>query len=128
MQEKKKAAQTIDEYIAGFPADIQQKLQDLRKTIRNAAPQAVEKISYQIPAFDYKGILVYFAAYADHVSFFPTGSGREAFARELAGYKGGKGTVRIPLDQPLPLELITKIVEFRVAENIRRTEAKMKSS
>jgi len=113
---------TIDEYIALFPADIQKKLQLLRRTIHAAAPHATEKISYQMPAFYLEGNLVYFAAFKDHFGFFPTSSGRANFEKELSIYPGGKGTVQFPLDQPLPLELITRIVKFRVAENLAKAK------
>jgi uncharacterized protein YdhG (YjbR/CyaY superfamily) len=107
----------IDEYIAQFPPEIQQKLLQMRATIRAAAPQAKEKISYGMPAFDENGVLVYFAAFKNHLSFFPTGSVRSAFGEELAKYPGGKGTVQLPLTDPLPLDLITRIVKYRQAEN-----------
>jgi uncharacterized protein YdhG (YjbR/CyaY superfamily) len=124
METKKNEYTSIDEYLGLFPADIQKKLQELRLVIRAAAPDATEKISYQIPTFYLKGNLVHFAAFKDHISFFPTSSGIEAFKKELSVYKGAKGTVRFPLDQPLPLELISRIVKFRVAENLKRAEMK----
>jgi uncharacterized protein YdhG (YjbR/CyaY superfamily) len=124
MDSKKNVCKTIDEYIAQYPAEIQKKLEQIRSTVKAAAPQAVEKISYGMPALDQNGILVYFAAFKDHIGFFPTGSGREAFTKELAGYAGGKGTVQIPLDQALPLELIGKIVKFRVTENQKKAALK----
>jgi uncharacterized protein YdhG (YjbR/CyaY superfamily) len=111
---------TIDEYIATFPKDIQKILKELRATIQAAAPDAVEKISYQMPAFALKGILVYFAAFKNHIGFFPTASGVQAFKRELADYAVSKGTVRFPIDKPLPLKLISKVVKFRVAENLKK--------
>lgn len=115
---------TIDEYIAGFPPDVQVILEKMRETIRKAAPGAEEKISYQIPAFALKGNLVYFAAFKNHIGFYPTSSGTQAFKKELSIYEGSKGTVRFPKDKPLPLTLIRKIVKFRVAENIKKAEAK----
>lgn len=115
---------TIDEYIARFPGDVQKKLQQLRETIQKAAPGAQEKISYQMPAFDLKGTLVYFAAFKDHFGFFPTSSGVEFFKNELAGYDTSRGTIRFPIDQPLPLELVEKIVKFRVTENQQKAEKK----
>lgn len=118
------AAKNIDEYIAGFPAEVQKILQTLRATIRATAPDAEETISYSMPAFRQNGILVYFAGFKNHVSFFPTGAGRAAFAEALSGYKGGKGTVQFPLDQPIPLELISDIVKFRVGENLGKAERK----
>ena len=126
MKSSKAGFISIDEYIATCPKEIQKTLQELRATIKAAAPGAEEKISYQMPAFALKGNLVYFAAFKNHIGFFPTGSGVQAFKDELSQYKGSKGTVRFPLDQPLPLELISKIVKFRVAENLKKAE--MKSS
>jgi len=111
---------TIDEYIAAFPKDIQEKLEKLRQTIRKAAPEAEEVISYQMPALKLHGILVYFAAFKNHIGFFPTASGVEAFKEELASYETTKGTVRFPLYRPLPLPLIGKIVRFRAKENLQR--------
>jgi uncharacterized protein YdhG (YjbR/CyaY superfamily) len=118
------AFKTIGEYIAACPAGVQKTLRGLRKTIRGAAPGAREVISYQMPAFWLEGNLVYFAVFKNHIGFFPTAGGVAAFKKELAIYPGSKGTVRFPLDRPLPLALITKIVKFRVAENLRKAEAK----
>ncbi|HVM72586.1 MAG TPA: DUF1801 domain-containing protein [Anaerolineales bacterium] len=126
MEDNRSGSPTIDEYIALFPEEIQKKLEELRTTIRAAAPQAVEKISYQMPAFYLKGNLVYFAAFKKHISFFPTSSGIQAFKQELAIYSGSKGTVRFPLDEPLPLELIGRIVKYRVAENLKKEQEKSK--
>lgn len=107
----------IDAYIASFPHDVQAKLNELRATIRAAAPDAVEKIAYQMPAFAQHGNLVYFAARAHHIGLYPTGSGVEAFQAELSGYTCSRGAIQFPLDQPLPLELISRIVRYRVAAN-----------
>ena len=115
---------SIDEYIAGFPEDVQEKLQAIRRTIRQAAPDAQEKISYQMPTFYLKGNLVHFAAFKQHIGFYPTPTGTEAFREELAAYKVAKGTARFPLDKPIPFDLITEIVRFRVKENLDRAEAK----
>jgi uncharacterized protein YdhG (YjbR/CyaY superfamily) len=115
---------TIDEYIAHFPPDIQEILQKLRATIRAAAPEAEEAISYQMPTFKLKGNLVHFAAYKNHIGFYPAPRGIEAFAQELSVYKGSKGTVQFPIDQPLTLDLISKIVHFRVAGNLEKAAAK----
>jgi uncharacterized protein YdhG (YjbR/CyaY superfamily) len=115
---------STDEYIAQFPPEIQAKLQEMRATIKAAAPDAKEKISYGMPAFDQNGVLVYFAAFKDHLSFFPTGSGRAAFGEELNKYPGGKGTIQLPLNEPLPLDLITRIVKFRVSENLAKAKNK----
>jgi uncharacterized protein YdhG (YjbR/CyaY superfamily) len=110
-------AGSIDEYIAGFPAQTRGMLEELRALIRASAPGATETISYAIPTFDLNGHLVHFAGFAHHVGFYPTGRGVEAFADELKPYKTGKGSVRFPLDQPLPTDLIRRIVELRVAES-----------
>ena len=114
----------IDEYIAGFPADVQDILQMIRQTIRAAAPQAQEAISYQMPTFKLHGNLVHFAAFAKHIGFYPVPSGIEAFEQELSVYKQGKGSVQFPLDQPIPYELISRIVHFRVRENLAQAQAK----
>ena len=116
----------IDEYIAGFPKEIQNTLEQLRATIKKAAPKAEEMISYGIPTFKMNGSLVYFAAYSNHIGFYPRVSAIESFKKELSMYKGSKGTVQFPLDKPLPLELITKIVKFRVRENLQRSKTKKK--
>ena len=116
--------QTIDEYIAGFPPDVQEVLQKIRQTIHEAAPQATEKISYQMPTFYLKGNLVHFAAFKEHIGFYPVPTGIEKFKKELSVYKQGKGSVQFPLDQPMPYELITKIVKFRVKENLAAAAAK----
>ena len=115
---------SIDEYIAGFPDDVQEKLQKIRMTIRKAAPGAEEKISYQMPTFAVNGNLVHFAAFKNHIGFYPTPSGTEAFKEEIARYQGGKGSIRFPLDEPMPLDLITRIVKMRVAENLQKAESK----
>jgi uncharacterized protein YdhG (YjbR/CyaY superfamily) len=113
----KRQYKNIDEYIAGFPKDIQDILQNLRRVIHEAAPEAEETISYSMPAFKLNGILVYFAAFKDHIGFFPTSSGVSAFSKELAPYDTSKGTIRFPLDEPIPVNLIKKIVKFRAQEN-----------
>jgi uncharacterized protein YdhG (YjbR/CyaY superfamily) len=107
---------TIDDYIATFPEDVQSILQKVRATIRKAAPKAQEAIKYQIPTFVLKGNLVHFAAFKNHIGFYPTPSGTAEFEKELSRYESGKGSVRFPLDQPIPYALITKIVKFRVKE------------
>jgi uncharacterized protein YdhG (YjbR/CyaY superfamily) len=111
----------IDNYIRNFPADIQALLQQMRATIRQAAPRAVETISYMIPAFLLRGVLAYFAAFKGHIGFYPTSSGIAAFQKELAPYKSSREAVQFPFDKPLPLTLITKIVRFRVKEEEKRT-------
>src|SRR5262245_56480856 len=107
----KQAVRNIDEYIAGFADDVQEILEKIRKTIRKAAPDAEETISYQIPTFDLHGHLVFFAAYKKHISLYPAPRGSEAFKKELSLYGGGRGTVQFPLDQPIPFGLITRIVK-----------------
>jgi len=114
-------ASSIDEYIAGFPAETRTVLEELRALIRAAAPDATETISYAIPTFDLGGRhLVHFAGYAKHVGLYPAPSGLEAFKEDLKPYKSGKGSVQFPLGQPLPTDLIRRIVQFRVEENARR--------
>ncbi len=124
MESNKVGFNSMDEYIATFPEEIQKILQELRATIKASAPDAEEKISYQMPAFALKGNLVYFAAWKNHIGFYPTSSGTQAFKLELSIYESAKGSVKFPLDQPLPLELISKIVKFRVAENLKKAEIK----
>lgn len=119
---------TVEEYITSFPADIQAKLQELRATIRAAAPDAEERISYQMPAFYLKGNLVYFAAFAHHIGFYPTASGIAAFQKEIEGYASSKGAVQFPINKPLPLELVGKIVRYRVAENLKNAAKKGKKA
>ena len=126
MQSKPSGFNSIDEYIATFPEDIQKILEELRQTIKASAPEASEKISYQMPTFFLKGNLVHFAAHPHHIGFYPTPSGIEAFQQELSVYKSSKGAVQFPIDQPLPLELIARIVKFRVGENLKN--AALKSS
>jgi uncharacterized protein YdhG (YjbR/CyaY superfamily) len=119
---------TIDNYIAGFPKNVQEILEKIRLTIRKAAPDAEETISYQIPTFTLKGkYLVYFAAYKKHIGLYPAPRGSEKFKQELSGYEGGKGTVRFPFDKPIPFDLISRIVKFRVKENLERAKAKGKT-
>ncbi|MGA2513158.1 MAG: DUF1801 domain-containing protein [Candidatus Limnocylindrales bacterium] len=118
------AANPIDDYIAGFPPETQNVLKELRALIKASAPGATEKISYRIPTFVLNGPLVYFAGYDRHIGFYPTGNGVEAFKEELKPYKSGKGSVQFPLDQPLPTDLIRRIVEFRVGQNTGRDRMK----
>lgn len=106
--------QAVDDYIAGFPDDVRKKLVAMRKTIRRAAPDATERVSYGIPTFDLDGRpLVYFAGFRNHLSVYPAPRGYPEFKEELSGYKGGKGTVQFPHDEPIPHDLIRRIVEFR---------------
>ena len=116
----------IDEYIASFPKDIQEILEKLRETIRKAAPDAEEIISYQMPTFALKGNLVHFSAFKKHIGFYPAPTGIEVFKKELSAYEAAKGSVKFPLDKPIPFDLIGKIVIFRVKENLERAEAKVK--
>jgi uncharacterized protein YdhG (YjbR/CyaY superfamily) len=114
----------IDEYIALFPKETQILLKKMRATIKETAPHAEEKISYQMPTFFLKGNLVHFAAFKNHIGFYPVPTGIEKFKKELSAYKTSKGAVQFPLDKPLPLDLIRKVVKFRVAENIKKAEEK----
>ena len=115
---------TIDEYIAEFPEDVQERLQQIRATIKKAAPDAEETIKYAMPTFTLVGNLVYFAAFKNHIGFYATPAGNEAFQKELSVYKQGKGSIQFPLDQPMPLNLITRMVTFRVEENLAKAEKK----
>lgn len=115
---------SIDEYIAAFPQEIQIILQEIRAVIKESAPKAEEKISYQMPTFFLNGNLVHFAAFKKHIGFYPTPSGTEAFQKELSIYKGAKGSVQFPLDEPMPLKLISRIVKFRAAENLKKARLK----
>ncbi len=123
MKAKASSSRTIDEYIARFPAEVQAHLEAIRRTIREAAPEAQETISYQVPTFTLHGNLVHFAAFKKHIGFYPTPSGIEKFAKQLAKYESAKGSVQLPLDRPMPLALIGKIVKFRVRENLARANA-----
>lgn len=117
----KKQFKTIDEYLKTFPEDIQIILEKIRQTIRNAAPDAVEAISYQMPTFKLNGKnLVHFAAWKNHIGFYPTPSGTETFQKELSPYARSKGSVQFPLDKPIPLDLVEKIVIFRVKEEMEK--------
>ena len=113
-------AASIDEYIAGYPLETQVMLSELRSLVAGSAPGATEAISYGMPTFDLNGHLVHFAGYAHHIGFYPTGRGFDAFREELEPYKSAKSSVRFALDQPLPADLIRRIVEFRVAENMSK--------
>ncbi len=115
---------TIDEYINTFPEDVRNILNKLRQTIKETAPEAEETIKYRMPTFTLHGNLVHFAAFKNHIGFYPTPTGTEAFRKELSPYKGAKGSVRFPIDQPLPLPLIRRIVEYRVKENLERKQKK----
>lgn len=124
MEESKITFKSIDEYILQFPHEVQEKLKTLRMVIKESAPDAEEKMSWQMPTFVLHGNLVHFAAYKNHIGFYPAPSAIGAFSQELSEYKGAKGSVQFLLDKPMPYELIRKIVEFRVAENSKLAEAK----
>ncbi|MBN3522687.1 iron chaperone [Paenibacillus apiarius] len=126
MEGNKITYESIDDYISQFPPKVQAILETLRKVIKESAPDAKEKISYQMPTFVLHGNLVHFAAYKYHIGFYPAPSGIHAFNDELAEYKGAKGSIQFPIDKPLPYELINKIVQFRVAENIQKAAGKLK--
>jgi uncharacterized protein YdhG (YjbR/CyaY superfamily) len=126
MKTGRAAPQNIDEYIASFPDDVGKILEKIRMTIRKAAPAAEEKISYQMPTFALQGNLVHFAAFKNHVGFYPTPTGIQKFERELSAYERAKGSVRFPLDEPMPFGLIGRIVKFRVQENLSRAASKAK--
>lgn len=124
MKRDRRVPKDIDEYIAGFPTDVQQILKKIRMTVRKAAPDAEEAIKYQMPTFTLKGNLVHFAAFKEHIGFYPTPSGTESFKHELSAYKGGKGSVRFPLDEPIPFDLISRIVKFRVKQSLEKVGSK----
>ena len=126
MIDEKKTISSIDNYILTFPEDVQELLQTLRTVIKEVAPDATEKISYQMPTFDLYGNLVHFAAFKNHIGFYPTPSGIEKFKNELMMYKNAKGSVQFPINEPLPYELIRKIVKFRVIENTELHQSKKK--
>jgi len=117
----------IDDYIAGFPKEIQGILEKVRKTIGSAAPGAQETISYQIPTFTLNGNLVHFAAFKNHIGFYPTPTGIAKFKKQLSAYGGAKGSVQFPLNQPIPYALISRIVKFRVKENLERAAPKRRT-
>jgi len=117
---------SIDEYIATFPEDIQQVLTNIRATVREAAPEAEETISYQVPTFKQHGILVHFAAWKNHIGFYPSPSGIEQFEQELAQYPQSKGAVQFPYDRPIPYDLIRRIVTYRLEQNLEKQAAKKK--
>jgi uncharacterized protein YdhG (YjbR/CyaY superfamily) len=108
---------TVEEYFSSLPRHNKAMMKELRETIRNAAPGAEEVISYNMPAFKQQGMLVWYAAYKEHIGFYPGASGIAAFQKEIAGYKWAKGSVQFPIDEPLPLKLVTKMVKYRVKQN-----------
>ena len=113
----------IDEYISMFPDNIQELLKEIRAIIKEAAPEAEEIISYQMPAYKFHGMLIYFAAFKNHIGLYPRVSGIETFKEELSVYKGAKGSVQFPLNKPLPLDLIARIVRFRVTEKLKKSKS-----
>lgn len=115
---------TIDEYIASYPENIREKLNEMRLTIRNTAPDATEKISYRMPSFSFNGMLVYFAAHTNHIGFYPFTTALKAFSNELTPYHTTKGGIQFPYKNPLPLTLIKRIIDFRVKENLDKAELK----
>jgi uncharacterized protein YdhG (YjbR/CyaY superfamily) len=117
----KRVFKTTDDYIASFPRNVLPVLRKLRQAIKDAAPEAEEVISYQMPAFKLNGILVWFAAFKNHIGFYPTASAIEAFKEKLAGYEVSKGTVRFPLDKSVPFDLVKEMVRFRVEENLSKS-------
>jgi uncharacterized protein YdhG (YjbR/CyaY superfamily) len=116
----------FDEYLIAFPADTQKILKQVRNAIKKVAPDAEEVISYGMPAFKQTRILIYFAAFKNHIGFYPMSSGIDAFKTELSDYKWAKGSIQFPLNKPMPLKLITEIVKFRVIENSEKTKSKSK--
>lgn len=127
MDASSKQFNTIDEYVSMFPDDVRTILNQIRQAIREAAPEAEESINYRMPTFTLNGNLVHFAAFKNHIGFYPTPTGIEAFKEELAPYQGAKGSVQFPIDEPLPLSLIRRIVEYRVKENVERKSRKKSS-
>ena len=126
MRPNRPAPKDIDEYIAGFQTDVRKVLEKIRKTIRKAAPDAEETIKYQMPTYILEGNLVHFAAFKKHIGFYPVPRGVAEFEKELSVYEGDKSTARFPLDQPPPIDLIGRIVKFRVKRNLEKAEAKRK--
>jgi uncharacterized protein YdhG (YjbR/CyaY superfamily) len=120
----KKIPKNIDEYVGRFPEEVQQLLKKMRLTIKRAAPKAKETISYGIPTFTLDGNLVWFAAHKSHIGFYPRASAIAAFKKELSAYKVAKGSVQFPLDEPLPLALVSRIVKFRVKQNLSKSKKK----
>jgi uncharacterized protein YdhG (YjbR/CyaY superfamily) len=120
MEKKSHGYTTIDEYIRMFSKPVQEKLESIRRLVRELAPDALEKISYRIPTFYLNGNLVHFAAFTHHIGFYPTSRGISEFQEALSAYKNAKGSVQFPMDEPLPLDLIRRIVKFRVEQNRRK--------
>ena len=127
MTTRKNQFNTIDEYIKTFPDDVQRILEAVRRTIQEEAPDAVEAISYQIPTFKLKGNLVHFAGFRNHIGFYPTPTGTEAFQKELSPYKAGKGSIQFPIGKPIPFDLVRTIVKYRVEENLVKDHIKTRT-
>jgi uncharacterized protein YdhG (YjbR/CyaY superfamily) len=125
MEAAKTKFKTVDEYFSTLPAQTKALLQEVRKVINKSAPGAEDVISYNMPAFKLNGMLVWYAAHKEHIGFYPKPSGLQAFKKELSGYKSSKGAVQFPLDKPLPLHLISKMVKFRVKENLEDGKKKV---
>lgn len=119
MEDKSLSYNTVDEYMNMFAGDVREKLLQMRKAVKETAPDSEEKISYRMPAYMQNGPLVYYAAFKGHIGFYPTASGIEAFKEEFRAYKSGKGSVQFPIDKPLPIELVKRVVRFKVEENLR---------
>ena len=126
MRTSQTAPKDIDEYVAGFPNDVQEILEKIRMAIRKAAPEAEETIKYRMPTFTLNGNLVHFAAFKKHIGFYPAPRAIEKFKRQLSVYEGAKGSARFPFDQPIPFDLISEIVKFRVRKNLERAQVKGK--
>ena len=126
MESTSRKFKTVDEYFSTFPATTKSILMEMRETIRQAAPQAEELISYNIPAFKFHGVLVYYAAYERHIGFYPTASPMRVFKKELADYKTSKGAIQFPIGKPIPTALVKKIVKFRMNENLEKERMKAK--
>lgn len=123
---KSNSAKNIDEYIAGFPLLVQERMKKLRATIKKTAPAAEESISYGIAAFKLQGVLLYFAGFKNHIGLYPVPRNNEAFKKELASFKGGKGTAQFPHEKPLPIGLVTRIVKFKLKEKKEKKNLKLK--
>jgi uncharacterized protein YdhG (YjbR/CyaY superfamily) len=126
METSRSHPKDIDDYISAFPPEIERILQQVRATIKAAAPEAQETISYAMPTFTLQGNLVHFAAFKKHIGFYPTPSGTERFQQQISGYKAAKGSIQFPLNEPIPYDLITDIVKFRVEENLAKAQARAK--
>jgi len=127
MNKSESKCQSVDEYISGFPKNVQEKLKSIRMIIKNAAPEALETISYQMPAYKLNGILLYFAGYKNHIGFYPLASAIKAFKSKIENYNYSKGSIQFPIDEKLPKDLIEEIAEYRVAENAKKLSKNRKT-